>query len=192
MDGSSESAARPTLWRTCRVLANRLRLRMFRHLIEQPDQPVSEVAKHMGVSRPVASQYLRALNARGLLAARREGRWVLYRPHPDSSIREARPLLAALQRTFPAQGDPVDTIFRLVTAFTHPRRQDIYRSLHDRELTFGELRTQTGISVDALRRHLAKLQDRGFVRSRADVYEAIVPEGELARTLSRLAVSASR
>ena len=165
---------------------------MFRHLIEQPDQPVSEVARHLGVSRPVASQYLRALNARGLLAARREGRWVLYRPHPDSSIKEASTLLAALQRTFATQRDPLDAIFRLVTAFTHPRRQDIYRSLQDRRMTFGELQAQTGIPADALRRHLAKLQDRGFVNDCAGVHEATVPEGELARTLSRLAVSASR
>ena len=165
---------------------------MLRRLIEQPGQPVSEVARQMGVSRPVASQYLRALNARGLLAVRREGRWVLYRPQADSSVREARPLLAALQHTFAAEGNPVDAVFRTVTAFTHPRRQDIYRALQNRGLAFGELQTQTGISIDALRRHLAKLQDRGFVRDRAGVYEATVPEGELARTLSRLAVRASR
>jgi len=75
---------RPTLWRTCRVLANRTRLRIFRRLAQQPGQTVSDVARRLRLSLPVTSQYLRALEARGLLSARRVGLRVTYRPSAAS------------------------------------------------------------------------------------------------------------
>src|SRR2546421_4014919 len=70
----------PTLWRTCRVLANRKRLQMLALLIRQPNQTVSTVAHQMRLSLPAASQYLRALEGRGLLTCRRVGLQVGYRP----------------------------------------------------------------------------------------------------------------
>ena len=143
---------------------------MLRYLIQNPDRPVSAVARKLKVPRVVASQYLRALNARGLLKARREGRWVYYRASPDGSVGEAKPLLLALERTFAQKSDSVSTIFRLVTAFTHPRRQDIFLALPRRGMAFGELMFKTGMSPDALRRHLRKLVDRGFVTAEDDVY----------------------
>ena len=59
-------SSQPTLWRTCRVLANRKRLQTLALLIRQPNQTVSAVAERMSLSMPAASQYLRALEARGL------------------------------------------------------------------------------------------------------------------------------
>ena len=53
-------ALQPTLWRTCRVLANRTRLQIFGLLRRQPNQTVSAVAQHLKLSLPVASQYSRA------------------------------------------------------------------------------------------------------------------------------------
>ena len=165
---------------------------MLRYLIEHPDKPVSAVARNLKVPRPVASQYLRALNARGLLRARREGRWVYYRASPDESVGEAKPLLHALERTFAQKSDSVSAIFRLVTAFTHPRRQEIFLALPSRGIAFDELISKTGISPDALRRHLKKLVDRGFVAAEDDVYRRTVVEGDLARTLARLACSSRK
>ena len=72
-------SSQPTLWRTCRVLANRKRLQTLALLIRQPNQTVSAVAERMSLSVPAASQYLRALEARGLLTCRRVGRRVEYR-----------------------------------------------------------------------------------------------------------------
>ena len=42
----------PTLWRTCRVIANRTRLQILALLLRQPGQTVSAVAAHLG--RPLS------------------------------------------------------------------------------------------------------------------------------------------
>ena len=55
----------PTRWRTCRVLANRPRQQIFGLLVQQFPQTVSAVAARLHLPLPVASQYLRALEARG-------------------------------------------------------------------------------------------------------------------------------
>ncbi len=70
---------RPTLWRTCRVLASETRLDLLQHLFEQGELCVSELAAMTGVSPHNASTQLRALNARGLIARRREKQKVIYR-----------------------------------------------------------------------------------------------------------------
>lgn len=51
----------PTLWRTCRVLANRKRLRLLYDVAHSPDGlTVGEAARRARLPLPVASQYLRA------------------------------------------------------------------------------------------------------------------------------------
>jgi hypothetical protein len=39
----------PTLWRTCRAIANRSRLAMFGLLVEQPGQTVSAVGRQLSL-----------------------------------------------------------------------------------------------------------------------------------------------
>ena len=73
----------PTLWRTCRVVANRKRLQTLALLIRKPNQTVSAVAERMRLSVPAASQYLRALEARGLLTCRRVVDWRIDRKFID-------------------------------------------------------------------------------------------------------------
>ncbi|HEX8490090.1 MAG TPA: winged helix-turn-helix transcriptional regulator, partial [Chthoniobacterales bacterium] len=87
----------PTLWRTCRVLANRKRLQILALLLRQPNQTVSVVAERMGLTVPTASQYLRALEARGLLACRRVGRSVEYRVSADTREGAAGKIINALR-----------------------------------------------------------------------------------------------
>src|SRR5438045_7226677 len=87
----------PTLWRTCRVLANRKRLQILALLIRQPNQTVSTVAHQMRLSLSGASQYLRALEARGLLTCRRVGFRVAYRPAAATTEDAASQILRALQ-----------------------------------------------------------------------------------------------
>ena len=162
-----EAALNPTLWRTCRVLANRVRLRMLGVLFRQGELPVSAVAGAVGVSAVLASLYLRSLSARGLLAARREGRWVFYRPAADPSVRVAADLLQALDSAFASKRDPTKEIFRQATAFTHPRRVQIVRALANGAMAMDALARNTAIGRFALRRHLAKLCRRGFVKETA-------------------------
>src|SRR5687768_8986760 len=68
----------PPLWRTCRVLANRVRLKILGALSQRPGMRVGDVARAMRLSRPAASQYLRALEACGFVEARRVRRSVVY------------------------------------------------------------------------------------------------------------------
>ena len=104
-------SSQPTLWRTCRVLANRKRLQILALLIRQPNQTVSTVAGRMSLSMPTASQYLRALEARGLLTCRRVGRRVEYRPSAGKSERAAEEIA---NRTVCADFEKFEPIFERV------------------------------------------------------------------------------
>jgi DNA-binding transcriptional ArsR family regulator len=182
----TEPPLRPSLWRTCRVLANRTRLQIFGLLAQQSPLTVSAVALHLNVPLPVASQCLRALEARGLLAARRVGRRVQYRVSAPVA-EQARELVKGLKSAFKLEAAPVDCLFRMATTFTHPRRIEIFRRLKQRASTFVQLHTATRISMPALSRHLGKLQARGFVKCCDGVYAAAVPAEALGRALARLA-----
>lgn len=188
MYSSSLRTLQPTLWRTCRVLANRLRLRILQQLLRRPDQTVSMIARKLHMPIPVASQYLRALNARGLLQARRAGKYVYYRPIADKSVAGAVQLLKAVQQTLVQEKQPVDVIFRLVTAFTHPRRIAIIRALRYGAATRSSLRIRTRMSGRALSRHLKKLADRRFLIVDSRTYRCARPECPLAKTLIWLAL----
>src|ERR1700726_877142 len=115
----SNSGLRPTLWRTCRVLANRNRLRIFHSLLQQPDQTVSAIASRFGLLLSVASESLRLLESRSLLTARRTGKYVKYRVVPTRRDNPKSRLAAELRarhvaRTFETASD---TRLSLVTAF---------------------------------------------------------------------------
>ena len=177
----------PTLWRTCRAIANRTRLRMFGLLVRKPGQTVSSVAQHLRQPLPVASQYLRALEARGLLMARRTGRRVEYRPNSTTSPSNSAALVEALRKTYQREIHPVETIFRLATAFTHPRRVEIFRALMAGPRTMQQVHAVTHISAWALGRHLRKLESRGFVISRDGIYAVAHRPDSLGRMLARIA-----
>ena len=176
----------PTLWRTCRVLANRTRLRIFVLLLEQPGQTVSTVAARLKLSVPVASQYLRAMEARSLLKVRRFGLRVAYRIADDQSG-SAQGLVQALRQTFRRDSSPAETIFKQATAFTHVRRIACFRVLSGRAQTLAELRAATGISVRAIIRHINKLEARGFVVCRQNQYTVMDRSDAIGRELARLA-----
>jgi DNA-binding transcriptional ArsR family regulator len=184
---ASPPELQPSLWRTCRVLANIKRLHLYGALVREPDQTVSGLAERLGWPVPVASQYLRSLNARGLLRARRPSRWVQYAPVADETIPQASALVAALRQCFLHHPDPIPLIYRLATAFTHPRRGEIYRALRAYPRTTGDLRAHTGIPERTLRRHLLKLQSRGFVANAHGVYHALTPPNAFAAALAGLA-----
>jgi len=155
----------PTLWRTCRALANRRRLTAFRALLRHPYRTVSDVASDTGLPESTASEYLRTLNARGLLDVRRTSRWVEYRVSPNHSIPFATPLVSALKKQLLGGDEAIETVFKDLTAFTHPRRVHIVRVLKETSgLTAIRLVARTGISLPAMRRHLRKLVRRQIVQ----------------------------
>ncbi len=180
-------ALNPTLWRTCRVLANKIRLRVLRELSKRPEQSVSDVARRLGLSLSLASQSLRALNARGLLVARRSGRSVCYSACADRSIPDSAGLLDAILQSFVDDKRAEANIFRYTTAFTHPRRVLVIRSLSEAPMRLHEIRAKTGISPRALCRHLRKLIARGFVKRSDGLYMCTVPKHVVGKLLLRLA-----
>jgi DNA-binding transcriptional ArsR family regulator len=81
-----------------------------------------------------------------------------------------------------------NTIFHLVTAFTHPRRIEIFRALRMRPRTFDQVQAATGISALALSRHVRKLEARRFIECRDGLYYTVVRRVDpLRRELMRLA-----
>ncbi|MBM3889683.1 MAG: winged helix-turn-helix transcriptional regulator [Verrucomicrobia bacterium] len=177
---------RPTLWRTCRVIANPTRLQIFALLAEQSGQTVSGVAERLKLPLSEASESLRALEARGLLTARREGRYVKYEMTRADSKASTQGLAAALRSSLRRGPKPQETIFKLATAFTHPRRIEIFRILKSGPRTFGQITTATGISGRALLRHLRKLESRGFVECRLDRYSVVQRFDVFGRELARM------
>lgn len=177
----------PTLWRTCRVLANRTRLKIFSLLLAQPGLTVSALASRFHLTVPAASRHLRALDSRGFLTPRRVSRWVQYRPASADAVEAVQPLEALRAK---CQRNPnLDSVFKLATAFTHPRRPEIFRAVQDKPRTLGELKSVTGISPPALLRHLQKLEARGFIvhqRRRRRVYAAIRHSDPFGRVLASL------
>ena len=69
----------PTMWRTCRVLANPQRLRSLWQIGIHPGQCVSDIAKATKQRIGVASQYLRDLQSRGILC-------IAAHPHTDKKV----------------------------------------------------------------------------------------------------------
>lgn len=178
----------PTLWRTCRVIANHPRLHILAKLIQRPSQTVSAIAEQLHLPLPVASQYLRMLEARGLLTVRRKGRWVTYRLVSANSDMDMSRLVEAMRSSFLRHSQAEEMLFRLATAFTHPRRIEIYRSLKTEPQTCGQIQEATNIPVRALQRHLRKLESREFVQYESGHYRALQPTEGFGRELARLAV----
>lgn len=161
----------PTLWRTCRVLASPRRLSCLMQVFESPGSTVKLVAAQTGLPPDQTSLCLRALQARGLIHASRQSRWVHYHPVPDQSVALAQPLLAAMRRALIDERLNCSAIVKTLTAFTHPRRLRILRQLHlDAQQTAAVLSQETDVSPQALWRHLDKLRRRGLAALTPDGY----------------------
>lgn len=183
---TSPASSRPTLWRTCRVLANQHRLRILAFVAREPGQTVSEVANELRIALPTASLYLRALEARGFLQSKRVGRHVKYRFATGTDESTAR-LLAALRTALSGLDEERGRVFKLATAFTHPRRIEIVRVLAHGRGTVQQLQATTRVPWRALSRHLLKLHRRGLIVDQPEGYALATPHDPLAAALLELA-----
>jgi DNA-binding transcriptional ArsR family regulator len=66
-----------------RSLADPTRRAVFERIVESGEATVGALTSGMAVSQPAISQHLRTLRQAGLVAERREGRNVHYRPQPQ-------------------------------------------------------------------------------------------------------------
>jgi DNA-binding transcriptional ArsR family regulator len=180
----------PTLWRTCRIIANETRLVLLWHLFNEGELTVTQLMERAGIAEPIASNQLRALSARGLISCRRRKTHVLYRAEANDAVRHAPLLLSALDECH-QQAMPFKHVIWQATAFTHERRIEIVRTLNAGPLTLGALGFATGISCPALSRHLKKLQARGFIRLKSSSYLIVRPGNPLGRVLIGIASTRS-
>lgn len=177
----------PTIWRTCRVLANPRRIACLKAVLKSPGACVGELAALARVGETYASLALRSLQARGLIAARRESRWVRYFPEPDPLVPAAAAVLNGLRDALLCAQWPTKDVVRLLTAFTHPRRLTLLSDLQtEGPTTFDALAQACRISPPALYRHLKKLERRQLVRGEDDVWSLASRPCPLAAVFLRL------
>ena len=176
------SALHPTVWRTCRVLSNEHRLKLLWKLFQLGEGSVTALGAAVGLQGPVASSYLRALNARGLISSERKKKYVFYKPEANPEVEHADQMLSALRASYDAFM-PLPMVAAHMTAFTHPRRLEIVRALNDGVSDELQLAVRTGISPEALYRHLRKLVDRGYVQKNGRDVQLAEQQAVLARVL---------
>ena len=176
---------RPTLWRTCRVIANTTRLRLLWAIFQEEGLCVDELASVTGTSRENATIQLRALNARGLIAPVRRGRKVIYQDEANPGVDGAEEILAALRQCC-KKNIPIKEVFQQATAFTHSRRIALMKTIYYAPGDFDEIMEASGMSYPALRWNLSKLEARGFVKYRGGRYEAVCPKNPMGKCLMRL------
>jgi len=177
----------PTIWRTCRILANPRRLACLKAVLKSPGACVGDLANLARVGEAQTSLALRALQARGLISARRESRWVRYFPEPDPLVPAAAPLLAAFRQAVLRDAEQSKVIMRCLTAFTHPRRLLLLRYLQKKgPLPFESLSKEVRISPPALYRHLKKLENRRLVRQQDGAWTLCHVREPLATSLLKL------
>ena len=177
----------PTLWRTCRVLAGRTRIKLLRQLHDHPGQNVSELAMSVGIGRSAASQELRRLQSRGLLQAERNGSHLLYRMGSDPQVLSAAPLLKALKAAFatcPPERDEV--ICSIATGLAYPRRIALAKALMKTPQTELALQLSVKFSSFATYTHLRILMNSGFIRRDKRLLRFEPVAHPLARELVRL------
>ena len=177
---------KPTLWKTCRILANENRLACLREVIAQPGLDVGTLAHRLMVSEHHASMMLRALQSRGLIRPVRQSRWVYYYPLPDPLVKSAAPVLSAIRKKLLNPRAKLSSIIRILTAFTHPRRLAILGRLQEcGAQTEAEMSARLGISRQAMTRHLRKLTRRGLILQEDFSCRLLPARDVLARALLR-------
>lgn len=178
----------PSLWKTCRVLANTTRLKLLRLLLKQNDWDEKTYAATLKLSANTVCLYLKHLQARGLCRAVYSGRFVYYQAIPDPLVRHAKPLLDAFREIFKTSCSYAN-IIRALTAYTHLRRLSIISVLKksDHPLDEFEITGRTRIPWLSCRRHLDKLQRHLVViQNQEDRYSLTKPHDALAAVLLSL------
>lgn len=160
---SGQVVYHPTVWRTCRALMNERRLACLAVVSESPGLSVGEVAVKAGLPENQASINLRALQARGLMVARRDGRWIRYFAQPDPLVKHAAAVLEAVRRKL-KNPCGAEKLVRTLRAFTHSRRLTILKLLMRQDEAASEvIASRTRISRPAVCRHLDTLRRAGLV-----------------------------
>ena len=176
---------------------NENRLRFLRAIfVSKEAKGVTRLAEDIGVSVPTASQYLRALNARGLVDVKRESSHVYYGSGKNRSLPEAQLLQDAFMRLFERKDLPSDWPARIspvLKAYANERRIAIIRTIAENgSLTFASLSHLADMSETSLLRHLSLLLDGGVIaQDERRQYVIRPPKNSLQQALLKIVMSES-
>ena len=176
----------PTLWRTCRVLANESRLLLIKAMIDQPQMTVKQLAHTCKMREFTCSFRLRQIHARGLLTVTRSSKWVYYQLGADPEVEHAKPILVALIKTLRTCKNKEDygLVIKEATLFTHPRRIMLARALaREPHSQLGKLLATCDMSLPALYRHLEKMERRGLITCNGTEVTLCPPHKPLTKAL---------
>jgi DNA-binding HxlR family transcriptional regulator len=96
-------------------------------------------------------------------------------------------IINSLRLVLSRRAQSIEAIFKLATAFTHPRRIELFRALTNGADSFAKLQAATHIPARALSRHLRKLEARGLVKKEMARYVATLQRHPFGRILTSLA-----
>lgn len=188
----------PSFWRTCRSLKNRHRLDLFHDVYSfEGEFGVTEFGRRAGISEPTASNYLRQMNARGILGVRREKKYVYYNLKQDRSLPKAINLQEAFQRFFEQELPKgwQDKVILLLKGYTHFNRLSAIRYLACHESgTVKELEKYMGTCVKGVYHHVRILLKSGIIERVPDTsdrdapFRLVVPKDPLHKVLHNLSV----
>lgn len=177
----------PTLWRTCRMLSGKTRLKLLRNLHDHPGQNIADLAAAVGISRSYASQEMRRIQSRGFLKATHRGASLIYLPGADPQVATAAPLLQAVQAALdsgPARRDGEMAV--LAAGLAHERRMALARALLEAPRTSGELWAAQPMSACSFQLHLRTLIAGGFAVRTKRGLEFRTPPHPLGKALAEL------
>lgn len=157
---------------------------MLRVLLASPGITVTRMAERLNLGPSRASQELRRINARGLLAVRRAGREVRYRVAPDPLVADAAPLTESIRTALRGGGAASQAEFRRIArGFMHPRRITVVKRLMDGPCSRAALLQATGIPLPSLKRHLRVLAACRLVRGQGGYYFLLPSRHPLVRAV---------
>ena len=190
--GDSAGRLNPSFWRTVRSLKNINRLNLLKRVYDSGGKlGVTSVGSSVNVNEPLASNYLRQMNARGIISVKRNSKFVYYGTSPDRSLPRAISLQDAFREYFKHElkkGWQLE-LWTIMDGFSHYNRLNIIRYLAVMgKCSRAALIQSAGIMEKNFEHHFAKIKRAGIVERKSygpkNYYYVIAPQSNpIAKTL---------
>ena len=185
----------PTIWRPVRSAMNVKRLAMMKPVLASNgmEYTVSDLARMFKVSQPCATNFLRMMNARGLLGVSRGRIKVFYNSNLDRTLPDSMEFRQALEESFALDSANgwEQRLVKIMKAFTHTNRLAMITRLAEGDTTIELLHEAIGGCVKSIYHHLVFLEEAGIVGKTiayrtATRFKLLPQTHPLARALLRL------
>ena len=190
--GNVAGKLNPSFWRTVRSLKNVNRLNLLKMVYDSGGSlGVTSVGESVKVKEPLASNYLRQMNARGIISVKRNSKFVYYGTSPDRSLPRAISLQDAFREYFKHELKKgwQRELWTILDGFSHYNRLNIIRYLAVTGKCSREaMVSAAGIMEKNFEHHFAKLKRAGIVQRKTlgirNYYYGIAPQtNPIAQTL---------